>query len=131
LEPFKLLNILSKLAQCYYTEKWQLLTVPCSCHAILVAVLLILGDVEVNAGPSPAAAVSASHTTDTLRLGVLDVRSATNKIALIHDIIGSYSLDLLVLTETWFSDQMPRSIADDVAPAGFSAVHCCRQSGVG
>jgi len=95
-------------------------------------VLLILGDVEVNPGPSPAAAVSAtSHTTDTLRLGVLDVRSATNKIALIHDIIGSYSLDLLVLTETWFSDQMPRSIADDVAPVGFSTVHCCRQSGVG
>jgi len=95
-------------------------------------VLLILGDVEVNPGPSPAAAVSATaNTTDTLRLGVLNVRSATNKIALIHDIIGSYNVDLLVPTETWFSDQMPRSIADEVAPAGFFAVHCCRQSGVG
>ena len=87
---------------------------------------------SVNPGPPAAAAVSAaSNTTDILRLGVLHVRSAANKVALIHDIVDSHNLDLLVLTETWFTDDMPRSVTADVAPAGFSVVHCCRRNGVG
>ena len=60
-------------------------------RSVFVAALLILGGVELNLGP-PAASMS-----DVMRLGVLNVRSAVNKAAQVHDIIDSHNLDLLVL----------------------------------
>lgn len=94
-------------------------------RSVFVAALLILGGVELNPGP-PAASMS-----DVMRLGVLNVRSAVNKAAQVHDIIDSHNLDLLVLTETWFNGRLPPAVTDDVAPAGYAVVHSFRQNGDG
>ena len=103
-----------------------------SFYAILIGLLLILGGVEANPGPPVAATASAAdNSNDIMRLGVLNVRSAANKISLIHDIIGDRNLDVLVLTETWFTENMPSSVTADVAPDGYSAAHRCRQNGMG
>ena len=101
-----------------------------SFQATFVAMLLILGGVEVNPEPSSAATTSAANNTaNIVRLGVLNVRSAINKISLIHDIIGDHNLDVLVLTKKWFNDTMPFSVTADVASEGYSAVHRYRQNG--
>ena len=98
-----------------------------SFYAILIGLLLILGGVEANPGPS----VAANNSNDIMRLGVLNVRSAANKTSLIHDIIGDRNLDVLVLTETWFTENTPSAVTADVAPDGYSAAHRCRQNGMG
>ena len=56
--------------------------------AIVVALLLLLGGVEPNPGPAG------------LRLGLINVRSAVGKAALIHDVISHHHLDVLIVTET-------------------------------
>jgi len=63
-----------------------------------------------------------------MRTDVLNVRSAVNKAAQVHDIIDSHNLDLLVLTETWFNGRLPTAVTDDVAPAGYAVVHSFRQN---
>ena len=70
----------------------------------ITALLLLLGSVEQNPGPTTVIAC------DVLRLGVLNVRSAVHKAALIHDVIDSHRLDLLVLTETWMSADRPAAV---------------------
>ena len=90
-----------------------------SFYAILIGLLLILGGVEVNSGSSVTANASAANiSNDIMRLGVLNVRSAANQTSLIHDIIGARNLDVLVLTETWFTENMPSAVTADVAPDG-------------
>jgi len=71
---------------------------------VFVVALLILGGVELNPGP-PVASMS-----DVMRLGVLNVRSAVNKAAQVHDIIDSHNLDLLVLTESSMADFLQQSL---------------------
>jgi len=64
-----------------------------------------------------------------MRIDVLNVRSAVNKAAQVHDIIDSHNLDLLVLTETWFNGRLPPAVTDDVAPAArYAVVHSFRQN---
>ena len=87
-----------------------------SCNAILVALILLLGGVESNPGPSD------------LKLGVLNVRSAQHKAALLHDVIADYELDLLVVTETWLHGDQPTAITEDIAPAGYTVFHDFRPS---
>jgi len=71
---------------------------------VLVALLLLLGGVELNPGPMTSARSTPRHT---LPLGVLNARSARCKAALIHDIIDDHRLDALALTKTWIPSDAP------------------------
>ena len=100
-------------------------------EAVLTALLLLLGGVEQNPGPSTAGSTGVARPASALRLGVLNVRSAVRKAALVHDIIDSQRVDILVLTETWMSSDQPPAVTQDVAPPGFSVIHRFRDSGAG
>ena len=87
---------------------------------VLVALLLLLGGVELNPGPT----ISARSTPrDALSLGVLNVRSARRKAALIHDVIDDHRLDALALAETWIPSDAPDAVKLDVCPPGYRVLH--------
>ena len=86
-----------------------------SFSCIMVALLLLSGDVECNPGPS--------CQSSSIRFGYINICSAVHKTALIHDIWTDHSLDVLAISETRFQSDMPNSILDDVAPEGFSVEH--------
>jgi len=88
-------------------------------RAVSVTMLLVVmaGDVQINPGP--------------LHVGSLNCRSAVSKTALIHDLICDYRLDVLLLSETWFTTDTPQSMLLDVAPPGYAALHVVRQTGAG
>jgi len=95
--------------------------------AVLVA-LLLPGGVERNPGPTsvvPPCDVSHRSPTSqhTINAGVLNVRSARRKAALIHDVIHDNRLDVLCLTETWIPADAPDAIKLDCAPPGYAALH--------
>ena len=91
-------------------------------QSILLALLLI-GGVEPNPGPQRA---PTNRPVRKLQFGLLNVRSAVNKAAEIHDIIESHHLDSLILTETWIDAGAPLAIKQDIAPIGFSVKHVHR-----
>ena len=78
-----------------------------STSASVVALLLLLGGVEANPGPS-------STTYNGVAFGLLNARSAVHKAALIHDVICYRKLDVLALTETWITSDAPDAIKLDV-----------------
>ena len=82
--------------------------------AVIVALLLLLGGVECNPGPSASPSSS---------VGLLNARSACNKAPLIHDVIIDNRLDILILTETWIPSDAPDAVKLDVAPPGYAVVH--------
>jgi len=87
---------------------------------VLVALLLLLGGVELNLGPT----ISARSTPrDALSLGVLNVRSARRKAALIHDVIDDHWLGALALTETWIPSDAHDAVKLDVCPPGYQVLH--------
>jgi len=97
---------------------------PCrrrSPSAVLV-VLLLLGGIELHPGPA------APITPTGVVLGLLNARSAVDKVALIPDTIADQKLDVLVLTETWITSDAPDAVKLDVAPPGFQVVHQPRRS---
>ena len=65
-----------------------------SFSCIMVALLLLSGDVECNPGPS--------CQPTSLRFGYINICSAVHKTALIHDILTDHSLDVLAISETRF-----------------------------
>src|SRR5277367_4179580 len=81
-----------------------------SYHPIL-SFLLLLGGVEPNPGPAPI--LAPRHNA-----GLLNVRSAVNKAALLHALIDGEKLDFLAVTETWLRSDDPPAILDDIAPPG-------------
>jgi len=98
--------------------------------AVLVSLLLLLGGVEPNPGPSSAA---------TMSFGLLNARSAQHKAALIQDVIEDHRpacdrrqrrlpLDVLALTETWIPSDAPDAVKLDVAPPGYCVIHRHRGS---
>jgi hypothetical protein len=92
-----------------------------SLKAVFVAILLITGeDIELNPGPNIA-------TQSTVRFGYINICSAINKSALIHNVIQDFSLDILALSETRFRADTPNAIKNDIAPAEFSVKHVFRQ----
>ena len=98
---------------------------PCrrrSPSAMLVALLLLLGGVETNPGPSAADAQTG------VTVGLLNARSAVHKAALIHDVVADRSLDVLALTETWITSDAPDAVRLDTAPPGFQVLHQPRGS---
>jgi len=85
-----------------------------SMSSSVIALLLILsGSVHLNPGPGA-------------RFATLNVRSAHNKAAVLHDLIADHDLDIIALCETWIRNDDPPAIADDIAPPGFSVVHVLR-----
>ena len=86
----------------------------------LYGLLLLMGGVEVNPGPSGR---TNDRPKGALRFGALNVRSAANKSADIHHLIESENLDVLALCETWFQVDTPDAIKSDTAPPGFSITH--------
>ena len=86
----------------------------------LNGLLLLMSGIEANPGPS---VTRIDRTKCTLRFGSLNVHSATNKSADIHDLIDSNNLDVLALCETWFQAATPLAIKNDIAPSGFSITH--------
>ena len=92
-----------------------------STSASVVALLLLLGGVEANPGPS-------SIAYNGIAFGLLNARSAVHKAALIHDVIADRKLDVLALTETWITSDAPDAIKLDVAPTGYQVLHQSRGS---
>ena len=86
---------------------------------VLTVIMLIAlsGDVQLNPGP--------------LHFGSLNCCSVAPKIALIHDLINDHNLDLLFLSETWFTSETPQSVLLDVAPSDYATLHVVRPTGVG
>jgi len=99
-------------------------------YPAITALLILLGGVETN--PGPAAKLnheSASFTT--ISSGYLNCRSTASKIALIHDLINDSKIDVLFLSETWFTLDTLTSLLRDVAPPGYAALHVVRPTGPG
>jgi hypothetical protein len=71
--------------------------------------------------------VSSRH----LRFGLLNVRSARNKIASIHALLSHEDLDVLALTETWVCPDDPDAVKLDIAPSGYGVHHVPRPEGRG
>ena len=81
-----------------------------------IALLLLVGNIELSRGPS-----SSPQTQFSLRL--MNVRFAVSKAALIHDVISDHRLDLVALTETWITSDTPNVVCFDVAPVGYRVIH--------
>ena len=85
--------------------------------AVFVAMLLLLGGVETNPGlPTSPAVAGMQH-------GIFNVRSAVNKIALIHDRVSDWQLDMLAVTETWMKASHPAAITHGLAPTWYRVLH--------
>ena len=81
--------------------------------------LLIIGGVEVNPGPSPST---------NLTFGMLNVRSVVNKAPLLHSLITDHDLSILALTETWVKTDDPRRSKNGPAPPGYRITHVHRDN---
>ena len=79
--------------------------------------LLLGGDVSLNPGP--------------FTLGVLNARSVRNKGPLLADMVASYDLDLLCLTETHIRPFDSDSFLRSITPLDFNFPHKPRPSGIG
>ena len=111
---------------------------------VVLLYLLFIGGVERNPGPGKQGTSRADRGRqgekvardggkgvaaggkEQLSVGVLNIRSAVNKAALIHDTIISERLNILVLTETNIPFDAPPAVKDDIAPDGFSVLHSPR-----
>ena len=76
--------------------------------------LLIIGRVEVNPGPS---------SSTSLTFGMLNIRSVVNKAPLLHSLITDHDLSILAFTETWVKTDDPPVIKNGPAPPGYRITH--------
>ena len=94
-----------------------------STRRFLFYLLLLCGDVETNPGPDSVNYLKCAH---------LNVRSAStinkkiNKPTLICELISDYKLDILTLSETWFTENTLPSILNSFIPNGYSILHTPR-----
>jgi len=94
-----------------------------SISCVLCAVLLLAaGDIELNPGPD-----GGVLPNNILKFGCLNVNSARNKCASIHDLISDFNLDILALSETKLQHDLPDTIKNDIAPEGYDVLHVHRQ----
>ena len=98
----------------------QLIYRPLPSSDLITAMLLLLGGNELNLGPTTSDRLTPC---DVLSLGVLNVRSARRKAALIHDVIDDNQLDVLALSETWIPSDAPDAVKLDVCPPGYQVLH--------
>lgn len=66
----------------------------------------------------------------TINAGLINARSAIKNASAIHDIIFEHNLDLLAITETWFSASSPPRL-DELVPGGFKILTQDRQENWG
>ena len=66
-------------------------------------------------------------SSDSIRFGSLNNRSAVHKAALLHDTISDFRLNVLALQETWITADASLAVKADIAPDGFSAIHVQRR----
>jgi len=62
----------------------------------VISLIVLSGDIQINPGP--------------LQFGCLNCCSAAPKIPLIHDLMNDNSLDVLLISETWFTTDTPQSV---------------------
>ena len=79
--------------------------------------LLIIGGVEVNPGPS---------SSPNLTFGMLNARSVVNKAPLLHSLITDNDLSILTITEMWVKSDDPPVIMNGPAPPGYRILHVHR-----
>ena len=79
---------------------------------LFTLLLLIVGGVEVNPGP-----------TSNFRLGMLNTRSIVNKAPLLHSLMDDNEISILALTETWIRSDDPPVIKNGPAPPGYRILH--------
>ena len=96
----------------------------CSIHAVITALLLLLGGVKFNPGP-----VTSTH--HPIAFGSLNVCSAIGKMALIHQTILDSDLHVLAVCESWIYEDTPNTIKRDLASVGLRVYHVHRQSASG
>ena len=82
--------------------------------------LLLIGGIEPNPRPVSGKPNTTPSATQGLRGALLNIRSAVNKAANIHDIIDSHNLDFVAITKTWLRTDDPPAILKDITPDGFS-----------
>jgi len=92
----------------------------CSPSCVFISLLLLLGGVEPNPGPTHT---SLRNFPAPLNFGSLNARSAVNKGPLIRDLIESNELDVLAVCETWIKSDDPNAIKFDMAPPGYVTKH--------
>jgi len=90
-----------------------------SVRCVILAVLLLSGDVEANPGPS------ISHQ---LNFGYINAQSVVQKTAVVHSLIDELKLDCLAITETWIKSDAPDAVKCDPAPPGYVIFHAHRQN---
>lgn len=61
-----------------------------------------------------------------IKLALLNIRSLANKSLLVNDIISSYNLDFMFLTETWLTEDSSATILNETAPEKFGYLTTCR-----
>jgi Reverse transcriptase (RNA-dependent DNA polymerase)/Endonuclease/Exonuclease/phosphatase family len=99
-------------------------------HRACLLLLLFIGGVESNPGPVQGQGQGQGQNVGAgIRGAVLNVRSAVNKAAQLHDVIATNDLDFIVLTETWIRADDPSAIKLDIAPTGYGVWHRHRSGG--
>ena len=93
--------------------------------------LLLSGDVQLNPGPAPFINVNATSTIDAyepfsspwyskLRVAILNIRSISNKSAVICDYTIDNMVDVLCISETWINDgEMTNSLLSSLLPSNY------------
>ena len=66
----------------------------------------------------------------TMSMGLINVRSVNNKTIEFQEMIASYSLDMIVVTETWLNGD-DKVVLGNMCPDNFTVHHNPRKSGIG
>jgi hypothetical protein len=104
---------------------------PSSVLSFFSVLQLFSGDTELNPGPVDFFTHANNRRVDRsqseyINSGSLNGRSAAKEIALPHDIIIDKQLDILTLSQTWFTTNTPITILNEVAPSCCMSVHIQR-----
>ena len=76
--------------------------------------------------------VKVVKSSKCLSVALLNARSVNNKTLVINDFILENKLDLVALTETWFTDgALNTPVIGELVPPGYSAINVLRKSGIG
>src|SRR6201996_8073180 len=95
---------------------------------LIYFLLLLSGDIQLNPGP---------FTSKCISFSTLNIRSASvvtselDKPAVLYDFILDNSLDIVLLTEMWLSNDVPSCVLNSLTPPNFSLLNKPRLTGRG